>query len=153
MLARGVQVLFLWPHPGLDYTPLPIVISSCGKMSVDLGHREPTSRGPWRPLHTPPCTGTLWVERSTPQVHVARTIWVPRVAALPASPKDDLARRVVRLRFCFTTPSLLSWKVDQCCKSIHNFSSKVHVVEFESCCILLLLRFNDPFSHSSTSTK
>ena len=119
-VSRRCKVLFLWPHPGLDYMPLSIVISSCcGKMNVDLGHWEPTRRGPWRPLHAPPCTGTQWVERSTPQVHVARTIWVPRGAVLPASPKDDLARRVVRLKVCFyTTPCLLSWNVDQWCVSL-----------------------------------
>lgn len=117
-------------------------------MSVDLGHREPTSRGPWRPLHTPPCTGTQRVERSTPQVHVARKIWVPRGAVLPASPKDDLARRVVRLRVSFTAPCLLSWKVDQRYKVFIIFNPKstwwnLKVATF-FCLFSLMINFPTP---------
>lgn len=47
VLAIGVNSTPYGPAPGFDYTPLSIVISSCcEKMDVDLGHREPRSRGP-----------------------------------------------------------------------------------------------------------
>jgi hypothetical protein len=44
--AGGVNPI-LMATPGLDHRPLSVVISpDCGKMSVDLGHRERRSRGP-----------------------------------------------------------------------------------------------------------
>jgi hypothetical protein len=52
VLARGIMQAgrvnpILMATPGLDYRPLSLVISpDCGKMSVDLGHRERRSRGP-----------------------------------------------------------------------------------------------------------